>query len=72
MFKTAQRYHVAYKVNDVAFSSFSLQFGARPIKRFIQNNIETLIAREIVEGRVNTTDKYVVDYKDNQVTISKK
>lgn len=53
-------------------SSFSLQFGARPIKRFIQNNIETLIAREIVEGRVNTTDKYVVDYEDNQVTISKK
>ena len=53
-------------------SSFSLQFGARPIKRFIQNNIETLIAREIVEGHINTTSKYVVDYVNDIVTISKK
>ncbi len=53
-------------------SSFSLQFGARPIKRFIQNNIETLIAKEIIEGHVNTTDKYIVDYVDDKVTIKKK
>ena len=53
-------------------SSFSLQFGARPIKRFIQNNIETLIAKEIVEGHINTTSKYVVDYVNDKVTISKK
>ena len=52
-------------------NSFSLQFGARPIKRFIQNNIETLIAKEIVQGNVNTESKYVVDYKDNKIVISK-
>lgn len=53
-------------------NSFSLQFGARPIKRFIQNNVETIIAKEIISGNVNTTDKYVVDYVDNKVTIKKK
>lgn len=53
-------------------NSFSLQFGARPIKRFIQNNVETIIAKEIISGHVNTTDKYVVDYVDNKVTIKKK
>lgn len=53
-------------------NSFSLQFGARPIKRFIQNNVETIIAKEIISGNVNTTDKYVVDYQNNKVTIKKK
>ena len=57
--------------NYILDNSFSLQFGARPIKRFIQNNIETLIAKEIVQGNVNTESKYVVDYKDNNVVINK-
>ena len=57
--------------NFILDNSFSLQFGARPIKRFIQNNIETLIAKNIVQGNVNTESKYVVDYKDNNVVINK-
>ena len=57
--------------NYILDNSYSERFGARPIKRFIQNNIETLIAKNIVEGKVNTESKYVVDYKDNQVLISK-
>lgn len=52
-------------------NSFSLEFGARPIKRFIQNNIETLIAQEIIEGKINTTDKYKVDYIDGKVNVIK-
>ena len=52
-------------------NSFSLQFGARPIKRFIQNNVETLIAKEIVQGNLNTDSKYKVDYKDNKIVINK-
>ena len=52
-------------------NSFSLQFGARPIKRFIQNNVETLIAKEIVQGNLNTESKYKVDYKDNKIVINK-
>ena len=56
--------------NFILDNSFSLQFGARPIKRFIQNNIETLIAKNIVQGNVSTEAKYVVDYKDNNVVIS--
>ena len=51
-------------------NAYSTQFGARPIKRFIQNNIETLIARAIVEGKVNTSTKYKVDYVDGKVTIN--
>ncbi len=50
-------------------SAYSPQFGARPIKRFIQNNVETLIARAIVEGKVDTTKKHKVDYVDGEVFI---
>ena len=50
-------------------SSFSYQFGARPLKRFISNEIETLIAENIIEGKVDTKHKYLVDYQDNKVVI---
>ena len=58
------------KVKDyILDNSFSLQFGARPIKRFIQNNVETLIAKKIVEGEISTEKKYLVDYENKEVVI---
>ena len=50
-------------------SSFSFTYGARPLKRFIQNNIETVIAKAIIEGKVNTKQKYLVDYDNGEVVI---
>ncbi len=44
--------------------SYSFEFGARPIKRYIQSGIETVIARAIISGSVDTKHKYIVDYKD--------
>ena len=44
--------------------SYSFEFGARPIKRYIQSEIETVIARAIISGNVDTKHKYIVDYKD--------
>ena len=52
-------------------SAYSPTYGARPIKRFIQNEIETRIATKIIAQEVNTKDKYLVDYKDNQIIIVK-
>ena len=44
-------------------------FGARPLKRFIQKNVETLAARIILEGRVREGDTIClhVDAKSNQL-----
>lgn len=44
-------------------------YGARPLKRFVQRKLETLIAREILEQRIlpNTTVK--VELKDNELCI---
>lgn len=52
-------------------SAYSLEFGARPLKRFIQNNVETIIAKAIVMNEVNTKDAYLVDYKDDKIVITK-
>ena len=56
--------------NYILDNSFSIQFGARPLKRFIQNNIETLIAKEIIKGHLSTKYKYQLDYVDNQLKIT--
>ncbi len=52
-------------------SSYSYEFGARPIKRFIQSEIETVIARAIIDGTVDTKHKFKVDYLDKKVVLSK-
>ena len=55
--------------NWILDSAYSPNFGARPIKRFIQNNVETKIATEIIQGKLSTKIKYLVDYEDDEVTI---
>ena len=52
-------------------SSYTPNFGARPIKRFIQDKVETALATAIIKGEIDTKNKFLVDVKDNQVTISK-
>ena len=59
------------KVKDyVLDNAYSFEFGARPIKRFIQNNIETIIATEIINGKIDTKHKYVMDYVDNNLVVN--
>ena len=40
-------------------------FGARPIKRYLSDNVETLIAMDLIEGRVKDNSKILVDYNGN-------
>ena len=50
-------------------SSFSYEFGARPIKRFISKNIETLLASKIISEEIKPLNNYVVDYENSNVII---
>lgn len=52
-------------------SAFSPIYGARPIKRFIQNEVETKVATEVIAGKIDTKSKYLVDYKNGEVVIEK-
>jgi ATP-dependent Clp protease ATP-binding subunit ClpB len=48
-------------------SAFDINYGARPLKRFIQHHIESLIARKIVDDELVTNKEYVVDYDGNLI-----
>lgn len=40
--------------------SYSPQFGARPVRRFIQKNLETELARKLIEGSISDNDKVLI------------
>ena len=44
-------------------------YGARPLKRYIQSKLETLIARSIIAGEPAEGDTLKVDVKDNQLSL---
>lgn len=55
------------KVKDyVLENAYSPEFGARPLKRFIQHNIETILARQIIDQSIKTGKKYIVDYDEEK------
>lgn len=49
---------------------FDPSFGARPLRRFIQRNIETLIAKKIISGEIMPESTVSVDYKDGNFCIA--
>ena len=53
-------------INKIAQESFDKVFGARPIKRYIQTNIENELAKEIIGGKIKDKDSLIIDCKDNQ------
>jgi ATP-dependent Clp protease ATP-binding subunit ClpB len=54
-------------MNAIIEQGFDSSFGARPLKRFIQRNIETMIAKKILAGQINPESRVIVDY-DGQFT----
>ena len=53
-------------------SSFTYDFGARPIKRFISKNIETLIASKIISEEIVPLKQYILDYSSNEIKLINK
>ena len=51
--------------------AFDRKYGARPLKRKIQEEIEDKLAEEIIAGNIKTGDKVVVSVKKDAIFISK-
>ena len=71
--ETLKEQRINVKVTDAATEqiieqSFDPVYGARPIKRFIQSNIETLIARKMIENDIEPDSTVTVDYKNGAFT----
>lgn len=44
-------------------------YGARPLKRFLQRNVETLLGRAIIEGNLSAGTKLTVDMQNGALTV---
>ncbi len=48
------------------------QFGARPLRRVIQNKVENILADKLLEGKIKKNDTVYVDFKNNKFVFNKK
>ena len=55
-------------IDAIVDQGFDPIYGARPIKRFIQKEIETPLSRKIIAGEIETNSKVTIDF-DNGFTF---
>lgn len=53
----------------ILFKAYDPDYGARPLKRFIQRHIETFVARGIIEGRIVPNRPCRLDVRDDALFI---
>ena len=56
-------------LEDLGKRGYDPVYGARPLKRLIQQDIETPIARLLVKGELRDGDTATVELKDGQITV---
>ena len=56
----------------VVDNAYDPAYGARPLKRYIQKNVETLAAKLILQDAVDEGDTILIDVKDGSLTAAKK
>lgn len=52
-------------------NGYDHNYGARPLKRFLSKNLETLLAKKLIDGSIITGDNLTVDIKDDSLVIVK-
>ena len=57
-------------IKKIADEGYIREYGARPLKRYIEKNIETVIARAIVSNDIQPKRNYVIDVQDGRFVIS--
>ena len=58
-------------VVELAKAGFDPVYGARPLKRAIQSELENPLAKAILEGRFSPRDSIRVDYRGSKMTFEK-
>ena len=53
----------------IADESYTPQLGARPVKRYLQRNIETLIGKEIIKGTISDGSNITIDVENDEIVI---
>jgi len=56
---------------EIGKAGFDPQYGARPLKRAIQQEIENPVAKLVLEGRFGPHDVIPVDFKNGKFTFDR-
>ena len=51
-------------------NSYDEKYGARPIKRFVSRNLETLLANEIINDNIKFGEEVTIDEQNNNLVIT--
>jgi len=75
--RAKQQMNISLETNDeivdhIVEIGFDRNYGARPLRRAIQNNIEDKLAEEVLEGNLQNGDSALVQLFDKTIKISKK
>ena len=54
----------------IADESYDAQYGARPVKRFLQRNVETELAGELIRGNIMDEDHVLIDTDGEKLTFT--
>ena len=64
---------VSDKAKDyIVNASYDEKYGARPIKRFVQKNVETLIATAIINDKIKYNSTIYIDYDGSKLILNDK
>ena len=58
--------------NNLIDNGYDVAYGARPLKRLVSRTVESLIARELINGNIKFGDTVVIDYNDEIFSLRKK
>ncbi len=53
----------------VAREGYDPVYGARPLKRFLQRHIETVLSRKILSGEIQDSSRVLVDFKSGELVF---
>ncbi len=67
-------YHLKLKLSDRAIAkilseAYDVNYGARPIKRYVTKNIESLIAHQLIAGEIKSGQNLLIDTTNNQFVL---
>ena len=51
-------------------AAYDPQYGARPLRRYVQHTVETLIARKILKGDVLPGQTMAVDVQNEELCVN--
>lgn len=71
---TEQYFNVEFApslVDWILESAYSETYGARPLKRFIQDKIETFLSELIIKGELHINTPYLLEYDGTNLQIKK-